>query len=112
MSVIMAILDLKKWAEKYQRALQAEPLLTELLQELESLPVNNTIPVRHPQGFVLIDDEWYPVHVLNLVSNGWAEWRLDRENGCESGVAPLLHWADVNADKLPSVNEEMNGGRP
>lgn len=103
--IINQIKALQKWAAdaKMEALPEYHALLRRLLDNLEQLPVVD-YGIRHPRGFILIGNEWHAVHVLNILKNGWAEWRLDHEDGCsEGGPVQPYHWADVTADNTPSI---------
>lgn len=102
--------DLDRWAKthKCEGLEEYQSLRQRLLEVLEALPINTENPVRHPMGFVLVANEWWPVNVLNVLERGWAEYRIDYPNGtCESGLARPLSWAHANADNQPSLVLEL-----
>lgn len=82
-------------------------MLSELVSKIESLPINEEITVNNPMGFILIGNEWWPVHVMSETGNGWVEWRVNIVNGCECGVSKLGYWAWSSADNTPCFPDEF-----
>lgn len=103
---VIAVRGLKQWAKQYK--MTDCPAFVSFLQELydqyesESIIVDEHSPSR-PQGFIWLHDGWHPVHVMNKLCYGWAEWRMDTPNGCSSGTSGPGKWADINMDNRLSL---------
>lgn len=54
-------------------------------------------------GYVLLDNQWFPVHDIQETIDGYASYTVNYSNGdSKTGIAKELHWCGVYSDGTPA----------